>query len=172
MRILLLALLTIISLTLNLILYIKIRDIKKRVFYDYLTGIPNKASFEHTFDILWNSKKSFSFAMIDMDNLKIINDCFGHIKGDCALSELAKLLSEHFATFRIGGDEFVILAEGVSESEIKQILLKIQQTAYASDIKFSFGVSTSTNHNSKGSLYTEAEKLMYEQKKNNRLIKA
>ena len=62
----------------------------------------------------------------DLDDLKIINDTFGHEEGDRALQAYARMLKENYresdVIARIGGDEFVLLPVGTSKDDISVIL--------------------------------------------------
>ena len=59
----------------------------------------------------------------DLNNLKKINDMFGHTKGDQAIIRTAELLKKAFHSgadcFRIGGDEFCVIAEGIIPEEFR-----------------------------------------------------
>ena len=87
---------------------------------DALTGIRNKAAFiaatEEIQDRLdLKEALSFAIAIFDCDDLKIINDSYGHDKGDIYLKTASKLICRvfsHSPVFRIGGDEFAALLTG------------------------------------------------------------
>ena len=72
------------------------------------------ANFEKQLDDPKNQDKVAVICYSDMDNLKMINDKYGHDDGDFALSTIAKILEESFRDSdvigRIGGDEFATLA--------------------------------------------------------------
>ena len=56
----------------------------------------------------------FGIVMIDLNNLKVINDSFGHEKGNIAIRMICSLVCRKFAhspVFRVGGDEFVVILE-------------------------------------------------------------
>lgn len=84
---------------------------------DALTGILNRRGFDKIMQDEYSKAKEedrvLAIASIDMDNLKIINDTFGHSEGDRALQIIAKALTgvmrEGDACARIGGDEFAAL---------------------------------------------------------------
>ncbi len=82
--------------------------------YDELTGVFNRRAFEELArDRGWAESPSLAVAMLDMDNLKDINDERGHAAGDAALAHLAAHLSaglEHVVVFRWGGDEFLCIS--------------------------------------------------------------
>lgn len=87
-------------------------------FTDSLTGLYNRRylleEFDREFARANRNGSSLSLIMIDLDDLKIINDRFGHNEGDIALRELARILRLNTRTSdlaaRWGGDEFVLLA--------------------------------------------------------------
>ena len=83
---------------------------------DELTGLLNRRGFntlaERQLEIADRSKSSIHLIYTDIDNLKWINDNFGHAAGDKALKEVASALStlrKSDIVGRLGGDEFAIL---------------------------------------------------------------
>ncbi|MEO0249590.1 MAG: GGDEF domain-containing protein [candidate division WOR-3 bacterium] len=92
---------------------------------DELTGLLNRRGLftmgEHQLKLARRTRRRLLVIYADLDNMKRINDKFGHMEGDAALIEAADVLREVFRESdiigRIGGDEFVILAvnsDGVS----------------------------------------------------------
>lgn len=85
---------------------------------DELTGLYNRRGFlENVKNVLNNKRNIGKRALLvyaDMDNLKMINDNYGHDEGDFALKEIASILKDAFRTNdiigRFGGDEFVVFA--------------------------------------------------------------
>ncbi|MCM1272698.1 MAG: GGDEF domain-containing protein [Clostridium sp.] len=85
---------------------------------DELTGLYNRRGFlEHAQAVINNKKNQGKRALIiyaDMDNLKMVNDKYGHEEGDFALKEIASILRDVFRrsdiVARLGGDEFTALA--------------------------------------------------------------
>ena len=80
----------------------------RQVYMDSVTKVYNRRYYDER---LKNLEGRFSFAMIDMDNFKHINDRFGHEAGDALIRRTADALNEVFPGegYRIGGDEFVVL---------------------------------------------------------------
>ena len=84
---------------------------------DELTGLINRRGFllfaRKQLEIVKRSKKTFSILFLDLDEMKRINDEFGHKEGDKALAAMADILKKTFRESdiiaRIGGDEFAIL---------------------------------------------------------------
>ena len=102
--------------------------------HDVLTGLPNRRSlFEDTKRILIDSRSKAALLFIDMDNFKYTNDTMGHEFGDLLIKEassrLALDLFEKSTLYRLGGDEFIILAEETGLDKAEQL---------TSDILYSF----------------------------------
>ena len=92
------------------------REIEKIAAYDSLTGLRNKHAYDDEVkrleEKIAEGDYGFAVAMIDLNYLKKINDTYGHEKGNLALKNLSRILSEmfrHSALFRVGGDEFVAI---------------------------------------------------------------
>jgi len=91
---------------------------------DELTGLYNRRRFfilaEQYIKLSVRTKKRLKLLFIDMDDLKWINDHYGHNEGDQALIDLANILKKTFRESdiiaRIGGDEFVVLSESTDEN--------------------------------------------------------
>lgn len=81
---------------------------------DYLTGVRNRRAYETEIGKLNcdDENERFGLAVIDMNDLKLINDHFGHECGDESIISLCNTICEVFAhspVFRYGGDEFVVV---------------------------------------------------------------
>lgn len=94
---------------------------------DALTGLLNQNSYvKQTGEVKYNSGVLVVF---DVDDFKQVNDCYGHVKGDLCLADIAECIKKAYADFgycyRIGGDEFcVLLKNGVKEEECRQEFLR------------------------------------------------
>lgn len=88
---------------------------ERRAFTDALTGLPNRAAFDKALAALpCDEPGGWALFMIDLDNLKMVNDTFGHHAGDCLLREAGARIAAAARpdrSFRIGGDEFAIILE-------------------------------------------------------------
>lgn len=103
---------------------------------DDLTGLYNRRGFltlaEQELKIANRMKRGTFLLFTDLDDLKVINDTFGHLQGDQALIDTAHIIKETFRDpdilARIGGDEFVILAiEAASETGPDLLLERLQR---------------------------------------------
>lgn len=103
---------------------------QRELYRDALTGVRNRLVLKKCLDS--HAKRPYealSVIMIDMDYFKNINDSYGHLEGDRALKVFAKLLqkvySESGIVIRMGGDEFIILVYGLSETKVNDLIIKM-----------------------------------------------
>lgn len=105
----------------------KIAEIRRENSIDALTGVYNRNYYEK--NIRDASLQGF-VAMLDLDNLKLCNDHFGHGAGDSVLKKLAEVIKAELRSgdklIRFGGDEFLLLAQDCPDEEFEQLLLRIQ----------------------------------------------
>lgn len=97
-----------------------ISDLNKRVYVDALTSVRNKGAYSTYLEEMQNrleaagGQMAFAVGVFDCDDLKAINDKFGHDKGDLYLKNASRLICrvfQHSPVFRIGGDEFSVILQ-------------------------------------------------------------
>ena len=96
-----------------------ISDLNSRAYTDAMTGVKNKGAFSPAIDKLQeriDSREDMAFAVdvFDCDDLKTVNDRYGHDKGDVYLKAASQLICrtfQHSPVFRIGGDEFAVVMQ-------------------------------------------------------------
>ena len=121
----------------------------KLAITDSLTGLYNRNAYNLYFEKNKNNSKTDMIGIIlfDVDDFKIINDTKGHKAGDEVLKTVSAILLDvfcdpRFKVFRIGGDEFSVLTESVSESEIIKHLIALKKRLDTTqNIKLSKGYS-------------------------------
>ncbi len=151
---------------------------------DGLTGVRNKTSYNNyaaEFDKQIANKeiKEFSVVMIDLNDLKLLNDNYGHSAGDAALTKLASIICgifTHSPVFRVGGDEFVVILTKTDFArrfklfdEFREKLISISNDV---DLKPSERINAALGHsdfNAKSDktiedVFVRADKAMYERK--------
>ncbi len=153
---------------------------------DELTGLYNRRGFmtvgRQLLDSSIRSKPEIGLLFVDLDNLKLINDKFGHQAGDRAILETANILRNTFResdiAARIGGDELVALFLGSLETDQKSFKTRIRsginEVNNRGDLPFRLSLScgfasTKLDENtSLEELLNRADSLMYSEKLLNR----
>lgn len=126
--------------------------IKYMSFHDCLTGLYNRAYFEEELNRL-NVQRNLPLSIVlgDVNGLKMINDTYGHERGDELLIKVAGILRQCFRKSDIisrwGGDEFIILLPLTDYSRAEEIVAKIEKTCYQYStqdlpVSISLGIST------------------------------
>lgn len=144
--------------------------------HDLMTEIYNRNFLEDIRNDLDDSNSFYQIAMFDVDGLKLFNDYLGHNQGDDLLIRFASQLKDvskkqDVYPIRLGGDEFIILAVNQSKDYIGNLvntLVKFNETLpFIERIQFSYAISERTEeHNSMKMILANADKMMYEMKKN------
>ena len=155
----------------------KNRMITAMAFIDGLTGVKNKNAqrdmVKRIDEDIKQGKAQFAVVMLDVDKLKMINDTLGHEEGDKVIIgscySLCKAFS-HSKVYRIGGDEFVAIAEGEdyeNRQEIFTKLLKNEISVRNQKFEFSVGMATYNPGSDKSfkDVFERADQEMYLNKK-------
>jgi len=162
----------------------KVRELSHRVFVDALTSVRNKGGYDdYILHLKERIKKKdvveFGICMFDCDNLKVINDKYGHEKGDVYLKTAAKAICEvfqHSPVFRIGGDEFTLIllnedfknrTELINLFKVNCNTVNEQAKNDWEQIHISIGcaISELSNMASVDDVLRKADQLMYENKR-------
>lgn len=93
----------------------RVLEHQRRAFTDALTGHPNRTSYHAALSKLEEDPADdWALMVLDLDNLKVVNDTFGHHAGDTLLriaSDRIAVAARPDRTFRIGGDEFAVILQ-------------------------------------------------------------
>ncbi|MBR3313537.1 MAG: GGDEF domain-containing protein [Atopobiaceae bacterium] len=108
----------------------QVDDLSKRVFVDALTSVRNKDGFNECIQSLQerlDNEEPLAFATIilDCDNLKTINDQYGHERGDAYIKTACRFICrifKHSPVFRIGGDEFAVVLQNEDYQNRRELL--------------------------------------------------
>lgn len=112
----------------------KERELKlyQQANYDALTKLPNRSlladRIAHVIPMAKREKRTLAVLFLDLDGFKPINDTYGHLAGDQVLQEVAERFTacvrEGDTVARIGGDEFVILCEELSDQQAAELVAR------------------------------------------------
>ncbi len=134
---------------------------------DILTNLLNRRSF--FIDVNKISNVPMAVIVIDLNDLKKINDTQGHTAGDVAISEVAKIIKgisgKAYKAYRVGGDEFMILGLKQEESNVKLFIDKIKKEVEKTEYRLSIGYAMSTSSATFEDACILADNAMYEDKK-------
>ncbi|WP_143320095.1 GGDEF domain-containing protein [Clostridium sp. HBUAS56010] len=120
-------------------------SLEMMAYKDELTGLNNRRKCIHTIDSYLEKGVPFCLCMMDLDDLKVINDQYGHLSGDKYIKrvsmELKKSALEQDFTCRFGGDEFVVLYKNCGEAEALRKLDAIDRTLSKAQEEYPMSVS-------------------------------
>lgn len=155
------------------------KEERKRIeylsYHDQLTGLYNRRFYEEELNRLDIERNlPLTIVMADVNGLKLINDSFGHTKGDELLKKVTKVITKGCRAddiiARLGGDEFVILLPKTNTCEAAQIVKRIRSLAAQEDVdsikvSISFGYETKMDKSkSIEDIIKKAEDYMYQEK--------
>lgn len=141
-------------------------------FRDALTGLLNRNAYHQRIHrACGNNCRRIWIILFDIDNLKQINDTNGHLYGDEVLRLAADRLRSVFeedSIYRIGGDEFLIIAEHMDEKAVSDQCARLETIEQqAQDFRFSKGFSLveQDRPNAFEAAFDRADQMLYREKR-------
>ncbi|WP_025704082.1 GGDEF domain-containing protein [Paenibacillus graminis] len=151
-------------------------QLKELAYRDSLTGLLNKNGMDHFWDHC-KPNEQLAVLFLDLNRFKAINDTLGHHVGDLLLRAVGTTLSQFSSKgkrhiFRIGGDEFVIIAKRCSRKDAEQLALQILEKTtrnyklekHELFVSASIGITMSHGRIDRQKLLNEADSAMYNAK--------
>lgn len=150
---------------------LKRRDLMKELrvmsYNDQLTGLGNRYALNKYMSTV-DENRSLGIVYCDVTGLKKVNDTEGHEMGDRLLKNACESLRRVFGDyglFRIGGDEFLAAANGVTREKLGERVKLLKEDMKQHDVNMAVGeVWIDKAPRNPDALLTEAEKLMYQDK--------
>lgn len=154
-------------------------EARRMAAVDSLTGIKNKHAYTQweeriNAEIKSGEKAPFAVVVCDINNLKAVNDLYGHQEGDaCIKNACTKIcgIFSHSPVFRIGGDEFVVILSGEDYYERNKLMEQVgavprdpSKVRIGETISAGIAVYNKDRHASLSSVFEDADKAMYERK--------
>ena len=153
---------------------------------DELTQLPLRGAFNDVARAILSGRadgESASLLVIDVDHFKLINDTFGHQRGDEVLRSVAETLGQHLPAgahlARYGGDEFLVLLPGMTSAEALAVGERLRTAIHAiplvaarampTALTISIGGATAPEHGTRvDTLFASADRALYDAKRRGR----
>ncbi len=163
------------------------RQHTKEARTDFLTGLANRPEFERAIDRAVASaerhKRRLALMMIDLDNLKDINDTYGHHVGDEAIrvlaAELQRAVRATDTCGRLGGDEFGVAMPDADERDAREVGIRVREALdhlnrtakLPVPVEFSIGITAWRPGLDWQAMYQSADKALYVDKRRRHAVK-
>lgn len=164
---------------------VRYRQLSSYMYNDSLTGLLNHTSIFSVLDTeIARAKRessNVSYAMIDLDYFKNVNDTYGHHMGDMVLKSLSRNLKQALritdSVGRYGGEEFVAILPGIDATQTATVIQKILDTFAKIDfihfnhkfnVSFSCGIADYASCNTASEIIEAADKALYVAKQDGR----
>ena len=143
---------------------------------DALTGVKNKHAYleaeERLNNLIANHKAPpFAIAVMDVNDLKMVNDIDGHQAGDDYLRSACRIICEvfkHSPVFRVGGDEFAVIAQGSDYAHIEERLWDVsvhnEDARKDGSVVIACGMARFEDDDCVAAVFDRADRHMYEDK--------
>lgn len=149
----------------------ELKDIEKLLYTDALTGLANRTAYKEELKRIID-KKNVGCIVLDINNLKLCNDKYGHREGDQLISDASECVIKAFEPigkcFRIGGDEFNIIFDNINNKDITDAINKFNELIKEKNENRTFPLSIAIGHSTRENLedlenmINRADKWMYE----------
>jgi len=149
----------------------------KSAYTDEMTQLHNRRyCTEYMQNIQKKQECNYTVICFDLNNLKIMNDTYGHAKGDILIKSAAEVIAETFGKYgvvaRMGGDEFIAILETADTVKIKELETILQENINKKNknienlnMSMAYGYASGNGSNNNiEKLYQEADNRMYEHK--------
>jgi diguanylate cyclase (GGDEF)-like protein len=149
--------------------------LRHEALHDTLTGLPNRRAFRRRLAREIDDGAPFALVLCDMDNLKLLNDTYGHEAGDRALQLLAAALRSGLRrsdeAYRLGGDEFGVVLAHTSRLDAERVMRRLREAvgagvlASGERIEASFGIAVPEPGDDLDRLVSRADEALYTAKR-------
>ena len=147
----------------NKVLLVAQEELRRLADRDPLTGLANRRALPDAFRMVYDTGAAIVF--FDLDGFKAVNDTLGHAAGDAYLLQFATALRDAFRPtdeiIRFGGDEFVVVAPGMS---LEMAAERLEQLRGATQVRFSAGLQLLEAGADGDAALKAADETMYAQK--------
>lgn len=160
-----------------------LKEFEELASHDSLTGVYNHGRIEtelhYAIENVKENDQTVSIMMIDIDDLKKVNDTFGHAVGDMTIKHFVSIVCNILESYNIefgrwGGDEFVAVCYDINASELRIIaenmIAKISETKFdtISNMTCSIGITEINKDDTVKEAFERVDRAMYSAKSNGR----
>lgn len=135
---------------------------------DSLTGLKNRVTYKKDLEVFDRERpENFACVYIDVNELHLRNNKFGHAAGDEMLLYIANTLKEVFYgnnIYRMGGDEFLVFVTDTDSEAVKVLINQVVERLLPMDYHVAIGMAFRSQNINTEDLVTDAEKRMYDAK--------
>lgn len=154
----------------------RLEQAQKKAAIDALTGVKSKYAYMEAEALLDHqiekqARPAFAVVVLDVNNLKRVNDTSGHQAGDRYLHDASRIICDtfkHSPVFRVGGDEFAVIAQGYDYEIIEELIHRIEKNnldnIQSDGIVIACGMARFTDDTSVASVFRRADMDMYANK--------
>lgn len=153
--------------------------LRDEAYRDYLTGLLNRRGLDYAVEALRKEDEPLAVYLFDLDNLKQINDQYGHVEGDQLLVQFSGLLRSHTRATdilaRFGGDEFIVVIKQMGTQQIalkkgEDICRAVRESSFAKAIPAtaSAGVAVWNTEDPLDTILERADEALYRAKRENK----
>ena len=162
----------------------RLAQAKAQANVDALTGVKNKHAYLEVEERLNSQIKRrqappFAVVVLDVNDLKLVNDTGGHQAGDQLLRAACQVVCDtfkHSPVFRVGGDEFAVIAQGTDYAHIEERLWDVsvhnEEAMRSGDVVIACGMAEYQDDDCVAAVFERADRQMYEDKNNLKTGKA
>jgi diguanylate cyclase (GGDEF)-like protein len=149
--------------------------LRNLAYIDLMTGLQNRTAYHLQIERLGATAgtEDVVVLMADINGLKALNDHLGHLVGDDAIKRTARLIRDAFdgrcSCYRIGGDEFAVIASDVTEAEFQECYARFLKAVSQDSERVSYSFSVASGYQRMGQktlldTQREADERMYADK--------
>lgn len=139
---------------------------------DALTGVANRRAWDRALDAEERRRRRYggtaAVIVVDLDELKQVNDSQGHLHGDLVLRMAARVIEqasrESDLVARTGGDEFAVLALNCEEPHLRLLVSRLRKALEAEGVAASVGGACRRLSAGMAEAWAEADDVMFEEK--------
>lgn len=148
------------------------QQVEVEALTDALTGLANRRAWDRALEAEERRRRRYggtaAVVVVDLDELKRINDTQGHLHGDLLLRLVARVIEETSResdlVARTGGDEFAVLALNCEEPQLRILLSRLRKGLEAEGVSASVGGACRRPSAGMAEAWAEADDIMFEEK--------